>query len=305
MHTHTHSHTHTLSHIHIYMHMIIYALCLDMSCFLFGWASRIQDNKRTMSFTSSSLTFPPALQVSCPEWCDPTSPGTSASPRWQIHLRKINEPTVGDFTHESRLLDGTTTQWSDFYIHGISLSLPLYMVSFSPSLSTWYLSLSSSLSLPYVSAYFRQALLLVSYFHSSSAQACNENGVYPQMEILTVITMSQWILGVLQFWTQVKRGTIHPSFQVLSPLATQWLMVILVMSPHPNWFSERPQVVTMCGPYAVRCQASASSRSSSSILARPETWAMADMGRFEIQCGPPQLWFIVIGCYWSYLHQLS
>jgi hypothetical protein len=55
----------------------------------------------------------------------------------------------------------------------------------------------------------------------------------------------------------------------------------------------------------VRCQASASSRSSSSILARPETWAMADMGRFEIQCGPPQLWFIVIGCYWSYLHQLS
>ena len=73
------------------------------------------------------------------------------------------------------------------------------MVSFSPSLSTWYLSLSSSLSLPYVSAYFRQALLLVSYFHSSSAQACNENGVYPQMEILTVITMSQWILGVLQF----------------------------------------------------------------------------------------------------------
>ena len=221
-HTHTFTHTDTRTYIYIYAYDY---MCTMFRYVMFSFRSGLQDssdNKRTMSFTSSSLTFPPAPQVSCPEWCDPTSPGTSASPRWQIHLRKINEPTVGDFTHESRLLDGTTTQWSDFYIHGISLSLPLYMVSFSPSLSTWYLSLSSSLSLPYVSAYFRQALLLVSYFHSSSAQACNENGVYPQMEILTVITMSQWILGVLQFWTQVKRGNhtskLSGSFSTCYPM---------------------------------------------------------------------------------------
>lgn len=65
------------------------------------------------------------------------------------------------------------------------------MVSLSPSLSAWYLSLPPSLH--GISLFL---LLLVLYFHTSSAQACNENGVYPQMEILTVITMSQWILGV-------------------------------------------------------------------------------------------------------------
>ena len=140
-HTHTFTHTYFHIYIYIYMHMIIYALCLDMSCFLFGWASRIQDNKRTMSFTSSSLTFPPALQVSCPEWCDPTSPGTSASPRWQIHLRKINEPTVGDFTHAISFIGWYHYSMIWFLhtwylslppsLHGIFLSLPLYMVSLS------------------------------------------------------------------------------------------------------------------------------------------------------------------------------